>query len=542
MIFTPLVSPAVTPLDTQFQYPDYAAPAEAFSPLTSPAIRAQNQAAQHSVYGAVRGSDTSDTASPIDPNLELSASTTGSTVASLRKSKRKTSSSSTKNPARAVRQSPAMKPQTRKKQPSSTVIPPKEISGIIEEAMRSNEATNVQQTTGGKLHLSYSQDSSGQDSVSPEPLSDTLMPPPATPKSGSAGRSPYLNAKQNGYQTTPLQDTNGEPATPASLMKIRKQAGKPNGVNRPTSSLKEQTALAEADMERIMEDIVLPKPASTSRKPALKPINTADANTNQSTPTTGARKTPKYGPASAPVTANTSALPSPQIIASPLSAGSIKRAESRLKSRDPKKRNSQSSVLVSPALRPKISPSIKPLLPEGGKRLPFHGLLSPANTPSSAVVSAETSALLLASKSNYQNILEGNHLPGVSYPETLSTNLTSKRTSHKIAEQGRRNRINTALQEIASLLPPSTPQVNGQPGGIAGASPSLMMSGTPAQQSNSKASTVELAIEYIKSLQKELSETKEKLRAVEKGNEVGEDKDKEKWDSNSTGDMETEAT
>lgn len=131
------------------------------------------------------------------------------------------------------------------------------------------------------------------------------------------------------------------------------------------------------------------------------------------------------------------------------------------------------------------------------------------------VVNAETSALLLASKSNYQNILEGTNLPGVSYPETLSTNLTSKRTSHKIAEQGRRNRINTALQEIAGLLPPSTPQVNGQ-GGLSGqVSPNMMMSGTAAQQSNSKAATVESAIDYIKSLQKELGEIKEKLEAVE---------------------------
>ena len=44
----------------------------------------------------------------------------------------------------------------------------------------------------------------------------------------------------------------------------------------------------------------------------------------------------------------------------------------------------------------------------------------------------------------------------------------------------------------------------------------MMTSGTAAQQSNSKASTVELAIEYIKSLQKELGEVKEKLEAVEK--------------------------
>lgn len=379
MIFTPLVSPAVTPLDTQFQYPDYAAPTDAFSPLTSPALRAQNQAAQHSVYGAVRGSDTSDTTSPIDPSLEFSAPTSASTAACLRKSKRKTSSSSTKNPTRAVRQSPAMRPQNRKKQPSSTVIPPKEISGIIEEARRSNQANNAQQTADRKLHLPYGQDSSGPDSVSPEPLSEILMPPPATPKSSSASKSPYINAIQNGHQAGPL-DTNGEPATPASLMKIRKQARKANGMNHTTSSLKEQTALAEADMEQIMEDIVLPEPANTARKPALKPINTAYANTDQSTPTMGAPKTPKYGPSSAPITANTSAFPSPQLVASPTSAGAIKRVDSRLKSRDLKKRNSQSSVHISPALRPKISPSIKPLLPEGGKSLPYHQLISAADT------------------------------------------------------------------------------------------------------------------------------------------------------------------
>lgn len=135
-----------------------------------------------------------------------------------------------------------------------------------------------------------------------------------------------------------------------------------------------------------------------------------------------------------------------------------------------------------------------------------------------AIVNAETSALLLASKSNYQNILEGTYLPGVSYPEALSTNLTSKRTSHKIAEQGRRNRINTALQEIASLLPPpplngdSSPPKERQEGAVG----SMMMTDTAAQQSNSKASTVELAIEYIKNLQGELKDVKGRLVEAEK--------------------------
>ena len=122
-------------------------------------------------------------------------------------------------------------------------------------------------------------------------------------------------------------------------------------------------------------------------------------------------------------------------------------------------------------------------------------------------MNAETSALLLASKSNYQNILEGTHLPGVSYPEALSENLTSKRTSHKIAEQGRRNRINGALQEIALLLPAgSTPQLS---------SKEEKNLGTAAQQSNSKASTVEMAIDYIKALQAELKEVKDKLEVAE---------------------------
>lgn len=366
MMFTPLVSPAVTPLDTTFQYPEYALPIDAFSPLNSPALRAQNQryAAQHPVYRTVRGSDTSDTTSPVDPNIDFAIPQPASTPATLRKSKRKTSSSSTKVPARAVRQSPAMKPQ-RKKQSSSTVIPPKEISGIIEEARKSQQPQGVDK----RLPLPYSQDSSGADSVSPEALSDILMPPPATPRSNSAGKSPHLNATQGQTQGSPVQDVNGEPATPASLMRIRKQNGKANGNQPQPSSLKEQTAMAEADMEQIMEDIVLPESPNSNKKPVLRPINTIDANKDQHTSTIAARKPPRPGPASAPITATGSAFPSPQLseLASPTTTGAIKRADSKMKSRDPRKRNSQSSVQVSPALRPKISPSIKPLLPEGGQ-------------------------------------------------------------------------------------------------------------------------------------------------------------------------------
>ena len=369
MVFTPLVSPAVTPLDTQFQYPDYPVPGEYFSPLTSPALEAQNHAAQRSVYGAMRGSDTSDTTSPIDMSLEFGGPTSAANSAVIRKSKRKTSSTTVKNPARAVKQSPSMKPQNRRKQSASTSIPPKEVAGIIEDARRS-KPPDRSASLDGSLPLPCGQDSSEAESISPEPLSEILMPPPATPKSSSSSKSPYLAAKQAGPQPTPIpcSDTDNAPATPASLMKIRKQAGKgTSGLHRP-SSLKEQANIAEADMEQIMEDITLPESAKATR-PSLTPINTAGANNSETTPTLAARKTPRYGPQSAPLSATSSVFPSP--MASPRGV-----TPGRRDLKAGKKRNSSSSVHVSPALRPKMSPSIKPLLPEGCQSTSLFTLLT----------------------------------------------------------------------------------------------------------------------------------------------------------------------
>ena len=515
MNFTPLISPAVTPVDTQLCYPDYAASSERFSPLTSPALHTQNHVATTSLYGAARGSDTSDTTSPIDPSVEYVGPTSvPATPATLRKSRRRVSASSSKPPARTVKQSPAMKPQSKKKAASSTVIPPKEVAGILEEARQNKKAIGkAKSATEAKASASYRQDSSGPDSVSPEPLSEILMPPPATPRSSSSGKSPHMSATKASSNPGMERDQNGEAVTPASLMHIHKRAGSSSVTKSKSAQLKEQASLAEADMEQIMEDITLPEPAtSVGDEPGLKSIDTVHANTHQSIPLVSAMKSPDNATKSAPATATASTFPSPSInaIVSPHGLEARKRRDS--KSKPPKeilKRTSGNIEKPSPAIKPRISPSIKPLLPEGSN------------------VSADTTALLLASKSNYQNILEGTHFPGVSYPETLSTNLTSKRTSHKIAEQGRRNRINMALQEISALLPASA-NVNGNSGGGSGTegeasskAKEVMNPGTAAQQSNnSKASTVEAAIEYIRALQGELRVCKDKLSNYEREREA----------------------
>lgn len=141
-------------------------------------------------------------------------------------------------------------------------------------------------------------------------------------------------------------------------------------------------------------------------------------------------------------------------------------------------------------------------------------------------VSDETHALLLASKSNYQNLLEGNRLPGVHYPDELSTNLTSKRTSHKIAEQGRRNRMNLALEEMQTLLP-GTPLASSSKSG-SGAKGSVSTDGetSPLNEgkngsggSMSKAATVELAIEYIKLLKAEVAKKEQELEEARSAQE-----------------------
>ena len=447
--FTPLVSPAQTPQEAPFSLSDYGVQQDFFTPLTSPAIEAQ------------RGpGSTGTTASPIDMN---DASTTRLPPAPAAKRQRRKPSTSSRTPggSRSVKQSPAMKPQTRRRQASLTKLPAAVLDVIAQQTIPSAEMKPSSASSKGVT--------SSDSSVSPEPLSDSLMPPPAVPRPVS--RSPNVFAQAQTAAT-------GEPVTPTTLMRMPSKRATAKGV--PMNA-----RLESGDM---MEDIMLPESATRTALPRLDTVS--GATDNQDTPTLSA-KSPRVSAASTPRSfAMTPSILSPDIPQRPESKASI---------RSGKKRQSTTSAAISPALRPKISPSITPLMP--------------ASTPGMPHISAETSALYLASKSNYQNILEGTHLPGVSYPEALAENLSSKRTSHKIAEQGRRNRINTALKEIEALLPQQATA-----GGKKERANSTEDEGDKGLSGSgtSKASTVELAIVYIRSLQAELKATKEKLETAEK--------------------------
>lgn len=300
-----------------------------FSPLTSPALNAQNhQHAHQQSQPTTSGSSTGH--SPIDVDMETSA-TQQETGRRLRSTNRRSAPRSA-NASTRVRQSPIVKPG-RRKATVSTLIPPKEVSDLIEE------------TTGGRggLDVPYSRTGSETDSISPEPMLSEMRPPP---KPASVSQSPAMMAQTNGQGATP--------ATPASLMRIH-----------PSPNFSDTM-----DPPAMMEDLTLPE-ASLDR-PALARIDTAVLDGGQDTPRMSARKTPKMGPLSTPG-ASMASRPSPMVdgastpTSPAFSMANGKKGETKF-ARTAKKRNSTCSTMASPALMPKISPSIKPLLPEGANR------------------------------------------------------------------------------------------------------------------------------------------------------------------------------
>ena len=493
MSFTPLVSPAVTPLETRFPVEtQFTVPGAYFSPLTSPALHAQNESAAMFDQRLATGN------SPQNMDLE-SLPAPGQAAGDASNKKAKKSSTTAKPRKGSVRQSPISKPISRPQRKKTTTTPVISAQVLDQLAETLEPQGQVQQPAASIAAPAPASSAEGatdteNDSVSPETITD--MPPPPVPKPRSARPSPHIPPQNN---TSALSQAPApgkpSPATPASLMKL----ASPKSRSAPSSANQEAVTGGES-----IETFELPESLNAHfQKPPPSPMGMTPKSQTASPALEGgsAVKTggfqPLPSPAFAKPVAAASASQSPQLM--PGSSATSARKTPQMLPRPNKKRGSISSVHVSPALRPKISPNIKPLLPGGA-------------------TAEDQASRLLASKSNYQNILEGNTVPGVSYPSELSTNLTSKRTSHKIAEQGRRNRINSALQEIAALLPRPPPAESKGSDGESGDKKGDKGGSGP----NSKASTVEMAIEYIKQLQQEVEEANKRAAEAEKRLELKE--------------------
>ena len=309
--FTPLVSPAQTPLTHAYSMPQYGAADDFFSPLTSPAIEAQQ------AFSSAR-----TTASPVDLAADMSNKPT-----SAPQTRRRKNSTSTRKQPRSVKQSPVVKAQGRRRKASLNNIPADKLNQLLSQAKQQEALHSL------PAHMLPGTAETSGDSISPEPLSESLMRPPPIP---AADRSP------SGLGL--MQDRSGNGVTPSTLMSLPIKQISGQGLERLTIP------------EDNLEDMMLPD-AADPIPPESPALQTSD---NSATPTMSAKA------------AKTSAQSTPRGVPprSSTSDGFTKpgKADGRPgTARGSKKRAGTTNGTISPALRPKISPSISPLVPASGK-------------------------------------------------------------------------------------------------------------------------------------------------------------------------------
>ena len=321
--YTPASSPVVNA--------NYTVPGAYFSPLTSPALEGQPYS-----YQSNPPASSVATSSPVDLDVGMSDVNVAHQQITPAMMSRKRPNP-TRSKSNRVPNSPVTRNQRGRKSKLSVSIAEDEARELIRDGPRSNApVTSI-------------------DSVSPEPLNDSSMPPPHRP--ASATPSPALLAIPSA-----MSSQRHGPATPASLMKMQQARSSPRHAVMQSPDLS-----SDVSRDPTLPPLSLPEAAagmSMAIDPDLSPADYESGSTS--------RKTPKLGPLSTP---SGSATPAPTLsrtstsaASSPLTSTFPSSRKSELTGRTSKKRGSMSSSnLVSPALRPKISPSIKPLLPDGGK-------------------------------------------------------------------------------------------------------------------------------------------------------------------------------
>lgn len=327
--YTPLVSPAMTPLENQFGLPEYTVPGAYLTPLTSPAIEAQNANSSGVPRQRSQAPDTGYLQSPVDNSLPTSSAPSSPTT--TREQRQRMSTTTNKVTSRAKKQSPSVRPQSRRK----TLFSLKSDEVLNGLSQNQNSAQPRPSGSGGPRY--GSNESTTKDSISPEPLSEPLMPPPAVPP---PKRSPAVGP----------QLSQGEAATPATLMRIRRSE---RGQSTPRQSPGQVRPVAGGPHDDIMEDVVLPE-AATPRQPKHERVDSV-LHSDTASPAMQAKRVPSVEPGSTAPSPRTTAMPSP-------SGPTGKKSEPSNGSTSSKKRQSLSSTQPSPQIRPKISPNIQPLM------------------------------------------------------------------------------------------------------------------------------------------------------------------------------------
>ncbi|KAI8344080.1 hypothetical protein BC941DRAFT_407704 [Chlamydoabsidia padenii] len=277
-------------------------------------------------------------------------------------------------------------------------------------------------------------------------------------------RSPGIHpSQQNNNQYSYNQSTSSSsiggnmaahtmsPATPSLLMKLgngmHRNNSNNNSLANSASTLSPSTSIHDSiiDNMMILPDAMLPPSDNTLKK---KSIKKASISVSSSTTATKKRRisyprsafTPpalqpsssssyqqrQYGNDMSTLDQNIAALVSPAALRplTPLSPGMMMSP------------NNKSIVSSSPrALKPLISPSLQP----NGKRL--------------SSIDEQEAATILASKSNYQALREGQAKSlGIDFNTNIQSGMENRRSAHKAAEQRRRDTLKQNFDALRGEL------------------------------------------------------------------------------------------
>ncbi|RIA86088.1 hypothetical protein C1645_829820 [Glomus cerebriforme] len=210
----------------------------------------------------------------------------------------------------------------------------------------------------------------------------------------------------NTHSSTSISDLSSDkiaPITPSSLMKMKKKPNSPKSGQDESQQQLQQQQLLQQTLQKKQDQSQQLQLTSNDRSTFIAPTPPTQLNqirTNVVVTTGAASPSGKKSIRSNP---NAS---------SPLALGPSKSPHS---------------------LKPTISPNLKPKLP---------GVL------------ADEVAEQLANKSNYRSILEGTAKSlGISYSSDVHSSLESRRTTHKAAEQKRRDSLKQSFDELKKVIP-----------------------------------------------------------------------------------------
>ncbi|KAF8978714.1 hypothetical protein BGZ46_006217 [Entomortierella lignicola] len=308
--------------------------------------------------------------------------------------------------------------------PASSMMPPPSSPMILPSASQSNNTPRQRSLIQQPIQVQSQHQLSIHQPIPTNQSSPAMQPkldsPSLESNTENADTGDGKNSAKSSASGTPKSAL--APVTPASLMNLGAGSGTEST---PTSSPKfgvhakskptSQTG-ANDTTAKPAPPTPITSPAGSSQKRGTKRQANGDV-----TVASGAPSTPR-SLILTPGATTMSPMPPPNSFA--LISPALK----------PTLHRGSQPVLVSPRLQPQlVSPSLKPWLPG---------------------VSTTEAMARLASKSNYQNILDGDHTAlGLSYNTDLHSGIELRRTSHKAAEQKRRDSLKHCFDDLRQMIP-----------------------------------------------------------------------------------------